>query len=180
MEDCGSIYAVYVCAKSVRLVDVRPCLVPSRPLHCFKSLRRFAKAERRGLSCMLCPFFPRSPQRLASPGSSVWAVAPRAALAPFSCFGADICLDAGGCFSISSLEEGAGALPPKIADTDECAHRACLRMADVTVIHSVTTSATGSIATDMGCARCHVGDTPGIAISMIACVPWMLLQDTLY
>lgn len=39
--------------------------------------------------------------------------------------------------------------PPKIADTDECAQRACLRIADVTVIHSVTTSATGSTATDM-------------------------------
>ena len=36
-----------------------------------------------------------------------------------------------------------------MADTDECAHRACLRMADVTVMHSVTTSETGSTATRM-------------------------------
>ena len=36
--------------------------------------------------------------------------------------------------------------PPKIADTDECAHRACFRIADVTVIHSVVTRATGSMA----------------------------------
>ena len=37
--------------------------------------------------------------------------------------------------------------PPNMADTDECAQRACLRMADVTVMHSVTTRATGSMAT---------------------------------
>jgi hypothetical protein len=47
----------------------------------------------------------------------------------------------------------AGALfdeDPRIAATEECAHRACLRMADVTVIHSVTTRATGLTATVMG------------------------------
>lgn len=37
-----------------------------------------------------------------------------------------------------------------MAETDECAQRACLRMADVTVIHSVTTRATGLTATVMG------------------------------
>jgi hypothetical protein len=41
-------------------------------------------------------------------------------------------------------------LPPRIADTEECAHLACFRMADVTVIHSVVIKATGSTATDMG------------------------------
>lgn len=42
-----------------------------------------------------------------------------------------------------------------MAATDEWAHRACLRMADVTVMHSVTTSATGLTATGMrrGSAR---------------------------
>ena len=40
-------------------------------------------------------------------------------------------------------------LPPKIADTEECALRACLRMAEVTVIHSVVIKATGSTATEM-------------------------------
>ena len=30
-----------------------------------------------------------------------------------------------------------------MAETDECAQRACLRMAEVTVMHSVVTSATG-------------------------------------
>ena len=38
--------------------------------------------------------------------------------------------------------------PPSIADTEECCHRACFRMAEVTVMHSVTTRATGSTATD--------------------------------
>lgn len=32
-------------------------------------------------------------------------------------------------------------------EIDECAQRACLRIALVTVMHSVTTNATGSIAT---------------------------------
>lgn len=40
--------------------------------------------------------------------------------------------------------------PPRIAATDECAQRACLRIADVTVIHSVTTNATGLTATVIG------------------------------
>lgn len=39
-----------------------------------------------------------------------------------------------------------GEVTPRIADTDECAHLACLRMADVTVIHSVVIKATGSTA----------------------------------
>jgi hypothetical protein len=37
-----------------------------------------------------------------------------------------------------------------MADTEECAQRACFRMAEVTVIHSVTTSATGLTATEIG------------------------------
>jgi len=37
-----------------------------------------------------------------------------------------------------------------MAATDECAQRACFRIADVTVIHSVTTRATGLTATVMG------------------------------
>jgi hypothetical protein len=36
-----------------------------------------------------------------------------------------------------------------MAATDECAHRACFRIADVTVMHSVTTRATGLTATVM-------------------------------
>jgi hypothetical protein len=41
-------------------------------------------------------------------------------------------------------------LPPRIAETEECAHLACFRMADVTVMHSVVIKATGSTATDTG------------------------------
>jgi hypothetical protein len=37
-----------------------------------------------------------------------------------------------------------------MAATDECAQRACLRIAEVTVMHSVTTNATGLTATVMG------------------------------
>lgn len=36
---------------------------------------------------------------------------------------------------------------PSMEEMEECAHRACFRMALVTVMHSVTTRATGSIAT---------------------------------
>jgi hypothetical protein len=41
-------------------------------------------------------------------------------------------------------------LPPSMEETDECAHRACLRIAEVTVIHSVVIKATGSTATETG------------------------------
>jgi len=40
-------------------------------------------------------------------------------------------------------------VPPRMADTEECAHRACFLIADVTVIHSAVTSATGLTATDI-------------------------------
>lgn len=49
---------------------------------------------------------------------------------------------------------------PRIAATEECAHRACLRMADVTVIHSVTTRATGFTATVMG---------RGVKMAVVSC-----------
>ena len=35
-------------------------------------------------------------------------------------------------------------------DTEECAQRACLRIADVIVMHSVVINATGSTAMEMG------------------------------
>lgn len=49
---------------------------------------------------------------------------------------------------------------PRIAATDECAQRACFRIADVTVIHSVTTRATGWTATVMG---------RGVRLAMVSC-----------
>ena len=39
--------------------------------------------------------------------------------------------------------------PPRIAETEDCAHRACFLIADVAVIHSVVIRATGSTAIDM-------------------------------
>ena len=36
-----------------------------------------------------------------------------------------------------------------MAETDECAHRACFLIAEVTVIHSVVIKATGSTAIDI-------------------------------
>src|SRR5271155_3198722 len=37
-----------------------------------------------------------------------------------------------------------------MAETDDCAHRACLRIADVIVMHSVVIKATGSIVMPTG------------------------------
>lgn len=59
-------------------------------------------------------------------------------------------------------------MPPRIAETEECAQRACFRMDEVTVIHSVVTRATGSIAigrgsdmveSDISSGRCARGVT---------------------
>ena len=109
------------------------------PLQPFSSFLRRANADMRGLSCKLFPFFPRSPHRLGT-ASSCCPVPPT-----MPCPARSLFWIAGVLF-----EE-----PPRMAATDEWAHRACLRMADVTVMHSVTTSATGLTATGMrrGSAR---------------------------
>ncbi len=118
----------------------------SLPLQPFNSRRRRANPAIRALSCILFPFFPRRPHLLASSSSSIPSTNP----APFLDFlralrssrgveGREPC----------KLELGA-ELPPKIVETDECAHRACFRMAAVTVMHSVVTRATGSTATETG------------------------------
>lgn len=87
----------------------------------------------RGLSCRLFPFLPRSPHLLGTASScSPPLIIP---------------------WPVRSRRWTAGVLfddPPRIAATEECAQRACFRMAEVTVIHSVTTSATGFTATVMG------------------------------
>lgn len=101
---------------------------------------------------MLFPFFPLNPHRLAEASSSSASTALPAELR----------------LSFSHRGEGGGLLepPPRIADTDDCAQRACLRIAEVTVMHSVTTRATGSTATDMGldCLR-----VDGTLSSFIVC-----------
>ena len=104
-----------------------------QPLQPFRSFLRRANADIRGLSCMLLPFFPLRPHLLGTASS---CSPPLIMPCP-----------------VRSRRWTAGVLledPPNIAATEECAQRACFRMADVTVMHSVTTSATGFTATVMG------------------------------
>lgn len=113
-----------------------------------RSLLKRAKAERRGLSCRLFPFFPRSPHRLARlafsssdalgtvslafPGSEMTGPFPPRRLCELE-----------RCISFSCALE---APPPRMAATEDCDQRACLRIAEVIVIHSVVIKAMGSIA----------------------------------
>jgi hypothetical protein len=96
---------------------------------------------------MLFPFLPRSPQRVAS--------CPPSASSP----------------TAREAREDGGRLaapPPRIADTEDWAQRACLRMADVTVIHSVMIRATGSMATLT--ARVAVGLSPAVVkLDLLLC-----------
>jgi hypothetical protein len=55
------------------------------------------------------------------------------------------------------VRRGEGAEDPRIEEMELWAQRACLRIAEVTVMHSVTTSATGSIATVTGLERLGIG-----------------------
>jgi hypothetical protein len=107
------------------------------PLHVLNSLLSFVKADMSGLSCRLLPFLllePHLQPRLSS-----------------SC-GTGVGL------RLPSSKAGAWlGTPPSMADMEECAHRACLRMAEVTVMHSVMTSATGSTAIVIGVCRVRVG-----------------------
>lgn len=57
----------------------------------------------------------------------------------------------------SRLRDEVPPPPPRIADTDEWAHRVCFLMADVTVIHSVLIRATGSIAIETAAALARLG-----------------------
>jgi hypothetical protein len=82
---------------------------------------------------MLLPFFPLSPHLLGTASSCSPALMMPCPVRSLRC-------------TVGVLFEEL----PRIADTEECAHRACLRMADVTVMHSVTTRATGLTATVMG------------------------------
>jgi hypothetical protein len=105
-------------------------------LQYFRSERSFANALMRGLSCKLWPFFPRRPHLdVNAPLSSMISILLELRfLSWFVVF-------------VSDCEDDGRVVFPRIEDIDECAQRACFRMADVTVIHSVTTRATGSIAT---------------------------------
>jgi hypothetical protein len=92
---------------------------------------------------MLLPFFPRRPHLLGTASS---------------CSPALTML-----WPVRSRRGTAGVLfeeLPSMAATEECAHRACFRIADVTVIHSVTTSATGLTATVIARGSKLVIDVP--------------------
>lgn len=106
---------------------------PHMPLQPFRSFLRRANADINGLSCMLLPFFPLNPHRLGTASSCSPAL-----MMP--------CPDRSRRWTAGGLLEEL----PSIAATEECAQRACLRIADVTVMHSVTTSATGFTATVTG------------------------------
>jgi hypothetical protein len=132
VEHRGRVKGPDVCvALAQRPHNGSDCALP--PLQPLRSFLSRAKADMRGLSCMLLPFFPLSPHLLGTASSCSPAL-----MMPCP---------------VRSRRCTAGVLfeeLPRIAATDECAHRACLRIADVTVIHSVTTRATGLTATVMG------------------------------
>lgn len=88
---------------------------------------------------MLAPFFPLSPHLPVRNPSPSW----------------DMLSDDSTLAWFAFLSVGVWRVaPPSIAATEECAQRACLRIADVTVMHSVMTKAIGSIATAIGRPAC--------------------------
>jgi len=127
-------------------------------LHVARSLLSFAKADSKGLSWMLLPRFPLRPHLLANVvSSSAWEAIEAILLLP----------PTGSIRGVPALElarraspwsgtsrELREAPPPKMAETELCAHRACLRMAEVRVIHSCVTRATGSMRMPICCRGC--------------------------
>lgn len=67
------------------------------------------------------------------------------------------------------VRRGEGAEEPRIEEIELWAQRACLRMAEVTVMHSVTTSATGSMATGTGPERREIGRSISSAMVVVRC-----------
>lgn len=108
------------------------------------SCRSLPKPDINGLSCMLLPFFPRSPHRLAARSP-----------APFSVVSAANALD-----ERRPVEPGGGTswiklgLPPRMAETEDAyCERADFWMADVMAMHSDMIKDTGSTATVTGRLR---------------------------
>lgn len=115
-------------------------------MHPLRSFLNLANAESNGLSCMLFPFLPRRPQRLASVSST--PTAPLTIRSDCLYPAAELLSLALGTLPLS-LPLGMADPPPRIAETDEWAHRACFLIAEVTVMHSVVIKATGSTAMDI-------------------------------
>lgn len=96
---------------------------------------------------MLFPFLPRKPHLFASESSPSSFNVPPGAGAILALVG----VPAFPFLGVPGLELSRSYIldapaPDKIADADECAHLECLRIAEVTVTHSVVMSATGSTA----------------------------------
>lgn len=116
-----------------------------RPLQPLRSCLKRANADIKGLSRMLLPFFPRIPQRFARVSSTL--------ASPFNALLDGPCC----CPRLSSFSSDFGTRPiscpdvppPKMAETEDWAHRLCFLIAEVTVIHSVVMRATGSTAMDI-------------------------------
>lgn len=115
-------------------------------MHPLRSFLNLANAESNGLSCMLFPFLPRRPQRLANVSST--PMAPLTIRSDCLYPAAELLSLALGTLPLS-LPLGMAGPPPRIAETDEWAHRACFLIAEVTVMHSVVIKATGSTAIDI-------------------------------
>jgi hypothetical protein len=127
------------------------------PLQSLRSLLSFVNADMSGLSCKLLPFFPLNPHLPAPPpaASSSASAAPAtaaaaAATAAVATVGLRRCCSPPPEPEPDEPSAGAAAAhldpPPRMAATLECAQRACLRIADVTVMHSVATRPTASTA----------------------------------
>lgn len=90
---------------------------------------------------MLLPFFPLSPQRLAK--VSLLPIAPFGTFSDpsdWSFFPDCLNLDP------TSRPPDIVAPPPRMAETDECAHLVCFRIAEVIVMHSVVIRVAGLTA----------------------------------
>jgi hypothetical protein len=70
------------------------------------------------------------------------------------------------------VRRGEGAEEPRIEEMELWAQRACLRIAEVTVMHSVTTSATGSIATVTGLERRGIGRSMSAMVAVVKLEEW--------
>jgi hypothetical protein len=149
-------------------------------LQSFRSLRSFVNADMSGLSCKLFPFFPRSPHLPAPPpaASSSASAAPATAAAAATTAAV---ATAGRRFPpeppepapSSGVPEAAHLEPPpRMAETLECAQRACLRIADVTVMHSVATSPTASTAMVTGACAVSGSVAAGasVRVAVVVCM----------
>lgn len=109
------------------------------PRQTLKSALNFVNAAISGLSLTSFPLFPRAPHLHPPPSSSSGTTAGATTRLVF--------VSKGSCWL---------GPPPRMADTLDCAHHGCFRMAEVTVMHSVMTRATGSTAMAMGAWRVRV------------------------